>query len=131
MKKIFKQIIVLIITWQAKLILARYHPKIIAITGSVGKTSTKDAVFTVLSKFKIVRKSQKSFNSEIGLPLTILGSQNGWDDPFIWLENIIHGFYLILWKRSYPEYLILEVGAGKPGDIKKNVVPWLKTDVVI
>lgn len=131
MKKTFKKIIVFIITWQAKLIVARYHPKIIAITGSVGKTSTKDAIFTVLSKFKTVRKSEKSFNSEIGLPLTILGSPNGWDDPFIWLENILHGFFLILWKSSYPEYLVLEVGVGKPGDIKKNVIPWLKPDVVI
>jgi len=131
MKNTFKKIIVLIITWQAKLILARYNPKIIAITGSVGKTSTKDAIFTVLSKFKSVRKSEKSFNSEVGLPLTILGSPNGWNDPFIWLENILHGFYLILWKQSYPEYLVLEVGVGKPGDIKKNVIPWLKPDVVI
>lgn len=132
MKKVFKKIIVFIITWQAKLVLARYRPKIIAITGSVGKTTTKDAIFTVLSKFKVVRKSEKSFNSEIGLPLTILGQPNGWDDPFIWLENILHGFSLILWKKkAYPEYLILEVGVGKPGDIKKNVVPWLKPDVVI
>ena len=131
MKKIFKKIIVIVITWQAKLILRKYNPKIIAITGSVGKTSTKDAIFVVLSKFKIVRKSEKSFNSEIGLPLTILGSPNGWDDPFIWLENIIHGFYLILWKQPYPEYLVLEIGVGKPGDIIKNVVPWLKPDVVI
>ncbi len=130
-KKIFKEIVVKIITWQAKIVLAKYKPKIIAITGSVGKTSTKDALFVVLSKFKTVRKSQKSFNSEIGLPLTILGLPNGWSDPFVWLENIIHGFALILFKKSYPEYLILEVGVGKPGDIKKNVVPWLRTDVVI
>jgi UDP-N-acetylmuramoyl-tripeptide--D-alanyl-D-alanine ligase len=131
MKKIFKQIIVFIITWQARMVLRRYHPKIIAITGSVGKTSTKDAVFTVLSKFKTVRKSEKSFNSEIGLPLTILGTPNGWNDPLIWFENIMHGFGLILWKQIYPEYLVLEVGVGKPGDIKKNIVPWLKPDVVI
>jgi len=131
MKNIFKKLIVAIITWQAKRIILRYKPKIIAITGSVGKTSTKDAIFTILSKFKIVRKSEKSFNSEIGLPLTILGVHNGWSDPFIWLENIIHGFYLIIFKAPYPEYLILEVGVGKPGDIKKNVAPWLKTDIVI
>ncbi len=131
MKKIFKKIVVKIITWQAKIVLAKYKPKIIAITGSVGKTSTKDALFTVLSKFKTVRKSQKSFNSEIGLPLTILGQQNGWNDPFVWTENIIKGLLLILFKKPYPEYLILEVGVGKPGDIKKNVIPWLKTDVVI
>src|ERR1035437_3301181 len=128
MKKAFKKIIVFIITWQAKLILVRYHPKIIAIIGSVGKTSTKDAIFTVLSKFKTVRKSEKSFNSEIGLPLTILGIPNGWSNPAIWIENIILGFSLIIFRKSYPEYLVLEVGVGKPGDIKKNVAPWLAPD---
>ncbi len=131
MKKIFKNIIVYIITLEAKLVLKRYKPKIIAITGSVGKTSTKDAVFTVLSKFKSVRKSEKSFNSEIGLPLTILGVPNGWDDVFMWLENIFYGLFLIIFKRPYPEYLVLEVGVGKPGDIKKNVAPWLSPDIVI
>lgn len=129
-KKIFKNIIVTITTWQSKMVLLRYRPKIIAITGSVGKTSTKDAIFTVLSKFKTVRKSEKSFNSEIGIPLTILGASNGWSNPVVWIENIIHGFFLILWKQDYPEYLILEVGAGKPGDIK-NVAPWLSPDMVV
>lgn len=131
MKSILKKIIVPIITWQAKIVVKKYKPKIITITGSVGKTSTKDALFTVLSKFKTVRKSEKSFNSEVGLPLTILGLPNGWSDPFVWLENILKGFLLIIKKQKYPEYLILEVGVGKPGDIKKNVLPWLKTDVVI
>jgi len=131
MKKIFKNIVVKIITWQAKMVLSRYHPKIIAITGSVGKTSTKDAIFTVLSKFKSVRKSEKSFNSEVGLPLTILGLPNGWNSPIAWLENIIHGFGIILIKKTYPEYLVLEVGVGKPGDIIKNVAPWLAPDIVV
>lgn len=131
MKEIFKKIIVSIITIEAKLIIKRYKPKIIAVTGSVGKTSTKDAIFTVLSKFKTVRKSEKSFNSEIGLPLTILGCANGWSNFFAWVENIFHGLFLIIWKQKYPEYLVLEVGVGKPGDIKNNVLPWLKTDIVV
>ena len=131
MKNLFKKIIVSILTWQARIVLKKYKPKIIAITGSVGKTSTKDAIFTVLSKFKTVRKSEKSFNSEIGLPLTILGVPNGWSNPAIWIENIIFGFSLIIFKKSYPEYLILEVGVGKPGDIKKNVAPWLAPDIVV
>lgn len=131
MKDIFKKIIVTIVTWQARLVIKKYKPKIIAITGSVGKTSTKDAIFTILSRFKKVRKSQKSFNSEIGLPLTILGCPNGWSNPITWLENIAKGFGLILFKNSYPEYLILEVGVGKPGDIKNNVAPWLNPDIVV
>ena len=130
-KKIFKKIITTIITWEAKLVVKKYKPKIIAITGSVGKTSTKDAIFTVLSKFKTVRKSEKSFNSEIGLPLTILGCPNGWDNPITWLENIFHGLSFILLKKPYPEYLVLEVGVGKPGDIRKNVAPWLAPDIVV
>lgn len=130
MKKTFKKIIVKILFWQSKKILAKYKPKIIAITGSVGKTSTKDAVFTVLSAFKSVRKSDKSFNSEIGLPLTIIGAPNGWSNPIAWAENILKGFYLIFFKTNYPEWLILEIGAGKPGDIK-SVASWLAPDMVV
>jgi len=131
MKNIFKKVIVKILIWESKLVLKKYKPKIIAITGSVGKTSTKDAVFIVLSKFKKVRKSEKSFNSEIGLPLTILGLSNAWSSPVAWLENIVRGLLLLVGKHDYPEYLILEVGVGKPGDIKKYVAPWLHPDVVV
>ena len=118
-KNTFRKIVTIILIWQARIVLKRYRPKIIAVTGSVGKTSTKDAIFTILSKFKTVRKSEKSYNSEIGLPLTILGVPNGWNSSVVWIENIIKGFLLILWTKSYPEWLILEVGAGKPNDIKK------------
>lgn len=133
MKKIkpqLKNIIVKILFWQSKKILKKYKPKIIAITGSVGKTSTKDAIFTVLSHFKSVRKSEKSFNSEIGLPLTIIGAPNAWGSVWGWTENIVKGFILILFKRDYPEWLVLEVGAGKPNDIK-SVAPWLTPDIAI
>lgn len=130
MKKHFKKIIVYLLIAEAKLILLRYKPKIIAITGSVGKTSTKDAIYTVLQEFYSVRKSEKSFNSEIGLPLTILGCQNGWSNPIVWVENLLKGLLMICMKTSYPEYLVLEVGAGKPGDIKM-LAPWLHPDVVV
>jgi UDP-N-acetylmuramoyl-tripeptide--D-alanyl-D-alanine ligase len=130
MKNIFKKIIIKILTWQARIVLLRYRPKIIAVTGSVGKTSTKDAIFTVLSKFKKVRKSEKSYNSEIGIPLTILGLHNGWNNPIMWIENIFRGFTYILWTKEYPEWLILEVGAGKPNDIK-NLTSWLSPDIVV
>src|SRR3990172_13183455 len=118
MKEILKKILISILRWEARLVLKKYKPKIVAITGSVGKTSTKDAVYASLSKFFFVRKSEKSFNSEIGLPLTILGVSNGWDNPLIWLKNIIAGLELITTREKYPEWLILEIGADKPGDIK-------------
>src|SRR5689334_19738464 len=131
MKTFLKNTVVKILNWEAKLVVKRYKPKIVAITGSVGKTSTKDAMYTVLSHFYTVRKSEKSFNSEIGLPLTILGCPNGWSNPFVWFDNILKGLILIVWKvKDYPEWLVLEIGAGKPNDIK-SVAKWLKTDFVI
>jgi UDP-N-acetylmuramoyl-tripeptide--D-alanyl-D-alanine ligase len=130
MKIFFKKFIVQILQLEARLVLWKYQPKVVAITGSVGKTSTKDAVYAVLSGVSYVRKSQKSFNSEIGLPLTILGCPNGWNDPKLWLKNILKGFLLFVLPQKYPEWLILEVGIGKPGDMKKTA-SWLKSDLVI
>lgn len=46
--------------------------KVVGITGSVGKTSTKEVVATVLEQKYKVLKTQGNFNNEIGLPLTIL-----------------------------------------------------------
>lgn len=130
MKNIFKKFIVYILRTEAKLVLWRYKPHVVAITGSVGKTSTKDAVYAVLSSITYVRKSEKSFNSEIGLPLTILGVPNGWSNPVTWIKNIFKGLWLIIWRQDYPVWLVLEVGIGKPGDMEKTAL-WLKSDVVI
>ncbi len=130
MKRIFKKIISSIIQWQAKLIINKYKPKIIAITGSVGKTSAKDAIFSVMSKFFYIRKSEKSFNSDIGIPLTVIGCQNAWNDPLLWLYNIWIGFSELFFRVNYPQWLVLEVGADKPKDIK-NIAKWLKPDAVV
>lgn len=133
MKTTFKKIIVCILKIESRLALYRYKPKIIAITGSVGKTSAKDAVYAALSKMFYVRKSEKSFNSEIGLPLTILGVPNGWNNPLVWFLNILKGLWLFLnpmRSHKYPQWLVLEVGISKPDDMRKNA-SWLKTDAVI
>ena len=130
MKSIFKPVIATLLRWEAKAILKKYNPKIVAVTGSVGKTSTKDAIFSVLSKEYPVRRSEKSFNSDIGIPLTILGCQNAWSNPISWLKNLIQGFEMIISTRPYPEWLVLEVGADRPGDIK-SISEWLKPDVTV
>lgn len=130
MKNIFKKIILNILRLEAEIVLKKYKPRIITITGSVGKTSTKDAVYAVLSKFYYVRRSDKSYNSQIGLPLTILGLPNAWNNPLLWIVNIWKGLKLILFKNNYPAWLVLEVGVGKPGDMASTAM-WLKSDLVI
>lgn len=46
--------------------------KVIGVTGSVGKTSTKDLIAAVLSACHPVLKNEANYNTEIGLPLTLL-----------------------------------------------------------
>ena len=50
-----------------------YKIPVIAVTGSVGKTSTKDIISSVVAKKYKVLKTQGNYNNYIGLPLTILG----------------------------------------------------------
>ncbi len=130
MRNLMKTIVVALLNIEAALVIKKYKPFIIAVTGNVGKTSTKDAIFHFLSRELYIRKSEKSFNSEIGVPLTVLGCENAWNDPIGWMKNLLSGLELILFKEEYPKYLVLEIGADHPGDIKK-LTHWLKPDIAV
>jgi UDP-N-acetylmuramoyl-tripeptide--D-alanyl-D-alanine ligase len=60
-------------TFIARLIILKYKPIVIAITGNVGKSSTKEAIALVLSKKFSIRKNELNYNNEIGVALTIIG----------------------------------------------------------
>lgn len=74
--------------------LKNVNPKVIAITGSNGKTTTKDMVNKVLEKKYQTHKTAGNFNNHIGLPLTILGMAES------------------------TEIAILEMGTSNPGEIQ-------------
>ena len=130
LKAAARHIVTTILTWEAQAVLRKYKPHIIAITGSVGKTGVKDAVYEVLATTHFVRKSNKSFNSEIGVPLTILGCETGWSNPLKWLGNMFEGLALIFLKNHYPRWLVLEAGVDKPGDMQ-SLTSWLQPDIAI
>ena len=119
MKKLLKAVVAFFLGLVARAVVRRYHPKIVMVTGSVGKTSTKDAVAAVLASRFLVRKSEKSFNSEFGVPFTILGVKNPWNDPTAWFSLIQHSFALLFLPNHYPNMLVLEVGADRPGDLAR------------
>lgn len=130
MKAILKRIVVALLTALAAVLLRRKRPKIIAITGSVGKTSTKDAIYAAIKNHTYARKSEKSFNSDIGVPLTVLGLPNGWNNPFVWIRNIVDAFFIAFFVKEYPDILILETGIDRPGDMEK-LTKWLKPDIAV
>lgn len=118
MKKQIQKILEWKLRILAKWVLGVYKPKVIGITGSVGKTSTKEAIYTVLSSKHRVWKNVKNYNNELGVPLSILGMESGRKNPFVWLWVFIRGLCMVLFRcAKYPEYLILEMGADSPGDI--------------
>lgn len=130
MKQALKSIVVKTLTWQASMLLKKHKPMIVAVTGSVGKTSTKDAIYAAIKNSVSARKSEKSFNSDIGVPLTVLGLSNAWNNPILWAKNIIDGFFSVLFLKKYPKVLVLEAGIDRPGDMEK-LTQWLKPNVVV
>jgi len=79
----------------ARAILERWHPTVIAVTGSTGKTSTKEAIASVLTSSFATFRSWQNYNDLLGLPLS-LGR----------LEE-------------HHEYAVLELGCDHPGEISE------------
>ncbi len=113
-----KKIIQLKLKFLAKIILAKYKPEIVGVTGSVGKTGTKEAIYTVLSyRFK-VRRSIKNYNNELGVPLTVIGAEAPGRSLWAWLRIFLRAGRLIIRKdKNYPKILVLEMGVDRPGDM--------------
>ena len=119
MKELSKKVIQYVLRVLAQAVLHKYKPQVIGVTGSIGKTSTKEAIFAVLSpKFK-VRRNTKNYNNEIGLPLTILGLPSGNSSLLAWIKVLFGAIKLVLVAdKNFPEFLILEMGVDHVGDMK-------------
>lgn len=77
----------------AKYYLNKVNPKVVAVTGSNGKTTTKDMIAAVLLQEFNVHATQGNFNNEIGVPFTILQM------------------------KMNTEVLVVEMGMDRPGQL--------------
>ncbi|WP_125980690.1 UDP-N-acetylmuramoyl-tripeptide--D-alanyl-D-alanine ligase [Loigolactobacillus iwatensis] len=77
----------------AQYYLVKVNPRVIAVTGSDGKTTTKDMIAAILSQRFNVHKTQGNYNNEIGVPTTILSMETN------------------------TEILVLEMGMDRPGQL--------------
>ncbi len=102
----------------ARAILKKHQPTVIGITGSLGKTSTKEAAYLVLSKKFRVRKNEKNYNNEVGIPLTIIGALSGEGSLWKWIGVFGKWFWVFFFQKDYPEIVILELGVDHPGDME-------------
>jgi UDP-N-acetylmuramoyl-tripeptide--D-alanyl-D-alanine ligase len=117
MKNLLKKAVLNILKNLAKKKLKKIDAPVIGITGSVGKTTCKEMIFEVLQKKYKVLKSSKSYNTEFGLLLTILHQKSGFSSPFSWLLIIFKSFLRTYFVKDDYDYIVLEMGVDKPGDM--------------
>jgi UDP-N-acetylmuramoyl-tripeptide--D-alanyl-D-alanine ligase len=117
------------LSWEARLLLRRHRPRIVAVTGSVGKTTAKDLVATMLEERFEVRRSPANYNANVLVPLAVLGLTHAGRNPLAWIVNAGRGLWRALAPRQ-PQWLVLEIAAGHPGEIA-SVTGWLPTDIVV
>jgi len=113
-----KSVVIQLLHSLARRVIRKYRPTVVAITGSVGKTAAKDAVYAAVKKKFRTRRSRGNFNTDIGVPLTILDI--GWKpgtSPIKWCAVFLRALAFLAKRVEYPEVLVLEMGADKPGDI--------------
>ncbi len=113
-----KRLAVKILSVCARAVINKYQPKIVAITGTVGKSSAKEAAYAVLKHSLVTRSSFGNYNTEIGTPLSVLGLSAPGRSIFRWLKVFGRTIRLLLVAdHTYPDVLVLEMAADKPGDI--------------
>lgn len=113
-----KKLVQHLLAFFSRQILRKYNPTIVAVTGSVGKTSTRNAIAAVLAQKFRVRQPSDNYNNEFGVPLTIIGTKSPGRSVLGWLVVFWKAKMMWLWRdASYPNMLVLEYGLDRPGDI--------------
>jgi UDP-N-acetylmuramyl pentapeptide synthase len=103
----------------ARLYLWRHRPGVVAIAGNQGKTVLKRVLARALGQALPVRANPRSYNTEVGLPLAVLGLEI---DPRTWMsiaKTLVRATLKALFDRHSPHWLILELGARQHGDMAR------------
>lgn len=123
MKNILKSIIIFKLRIFSKILLWRKKPRIFAITGSAGKTSTKEFLATFLKNEYSVMAPSEGYNTDIGATLALF-KEKAPRDPYSfrtapkWAAILMRAGLKTLTMKDFPEILVVEMGADKPGDIR-------------
>lgn len=128
MQKLAKNLVVAILGWQVRRLYKKNNFKVVAVAGSLGKTSTKLAIAQILSAKYRVRHQEGNYNDILTVPLIFFGEATpSLFNPFSWL--------VIFWRneaqlrKKYPyDVVVVEVGTDGPGQIVEYG-RYLKADI--
>ncbi len=117
MKSAAKKIVAVILGWQVKRLKSKNDFKVIAVAGSIGKTSTKLAIAHVLSGGLRVRYQNGNYNDLVSVPLIFFNKTlPGLYNPFSWLK-IFWQNELTLRQPFAHDTVVVELGTDGPGQL--------------
>jgi UDP-N-acetylmuramoyl-tripeptide--D-alanyl-D-alanine ligase len=120
-----KQMVVGLLNRAVRSYIVRNHIKVIAVAGSIGKTSTTSAIRTVLSQKYRVHIPRTTYNTNRSVHLELL------DLPFAtstagWVNMVAQVLMRSLGRAPY-EVVVIEIGTDHPGELQ--TFAWLKPDI--
>jgi aminotransferase len=114
----------------ARVHLARARPRVVAITGTQGKTVMKRTVSELLASRLRVRANPLSYNTAIGVPLAVLGRTIETRPS----RRLVRGLAGALWTaylgREPVDVMVLELGVREPGDVRAHL-ELVRPDIVV
>jgi UDP-N-acetylmuramoyl-tripeptide--D-alanyl-D-alanine ligase len=129
MKKVLRSIVVKILWWQVGRLQRAHQFSVIGVAGSVGKTSTKVAVASVLSTQFKVAWQEGNYNDVVSIPLVFFGQpMPSLLNPIAWIRLFVRNETSI---RQYDKQIVVvELGTDHAGDMAQ-LKGRLTTDVTI
>lgn len=118
MKQALKATIVRLLEAQVRRLLRKNDVRVIAVVGSIGKTSTKLAVARALSVHHSVRFQEGNYNDHVTVPLVFFNQKNPdtVTNVFAWLKILVTNELQLLQRYAY-DFVVLELGTDGPGQI--------------
>jgi len=126
----FKKLIQILLENRTKAYLKKHKPKVVVVAGSVGKTSTKMALATVLGEAYRVRTQDGNHNTPLSVPLAVMGIE--YPTNIRSIQEWWATFGAINLRINQPddaEVIVQELGTDNPGDLK--VFKYLRPDVAV
>ncbi|HSX30563.1 MAG TPA: Mur ligase family protein [Candidatus Saccharimonadales bacterium] len=128
-KKAGRSLVCTVLEWQVRQLRARHRFKVVAVVGSVGKTSTKLAIANLLGQTLRVRYQTGNYNDRVTVPLVFFGLEEpSLFNVFAWLKAF--GVSQSEIALPYPyDVVVVELGTDAPGQMEQFA--YLKPDITV
>ncbi len=129
-KRAARSLVCTILEWQVHQLRARHTITVVAVVGSVGKTSTKIAIANLLASSGLrVRYQTGNYNDRVTVPLVFFGQEEpSLYNPFAWLQ--VFGATQSEIAMAYPyDVVVVELGIDNPGQM--GHFAYIKPDLTV